>query len=158
MSLMMSLFGTLSGSGPSYTVTVTGRTISSVDSGVQTVGLRFNADGTVDEYESAGAASWQQIESSTDWIIPNSFNTEGFHVKLTVQSGDSPDAGTVLGSSDAINTWLTLGNGTTREWFLENEDPQPSQSGVWRVEISADGGTTTLDSGDFTMTANDLGL
>lgn len=141
--------GTLRQFFAAATVTVSGESISDSDSpGPVEVRLRFNSNGTVDRYINSG---YSQIDSLTDWVIPNSASSNTYYIRLTVDSGTTP-------SGSATASCLTLGNGSSREWTLTRQAVSGSGSttGTYTVEISDDSCATTLDSGSYTLTATIL--
>lgn len=123
------------------TITVSGESISDTDSSTARVGVRVNNDGTIDKWE---GGIYTQIDSGTDWIVPNAHPGLTYHVRLTVSSGDGPGTGTT-------NTWLAVTD--SPEWKISNTD-NDIKSGNWLIEISGDAGETTEDSGTYVMYAD----
>jgi hypothetical protein len=77
-------------------------------------GLRFNTDGTVDaEIEVVG---YSQIDSATDWVIPNSAAGSEYSVSYTALTGDA-----FTTAAAAEGSWVALSS--NREWRLDNSTP-----------------------------------
>ena len=129
---------------PTYVVTVSGEFIShSVANGnTARAGIRLNtADGTIDKLE---GTTFTQIDASTDVLIPNQ-DASGFHIKFTKGALDpTPAFGT-------LDTWLAWTSDL--EVYYEETVDDSQDSGTITVHVSDDGGTTTLDTGDFILTA-----
>lgn len=130
----------------SVTVTVSGESIShNVDSGLTArAGVRVNSDGTIDKLE---GVTYTQIDSSTDWRIPNGSGI-GYYVQFTKGVLDpNPTVGT-------LNSWLQIT--TNREVYYEESDFNQSNGGTITIEISATtgGGSPILDSGDYPLDAS----
>ena len=140
MTIHMAQFGL---GGPVIRLTnvsgINGFEISPTDS---YAGVRINADGTVDKREDA---TFTQVHANSDWIIPNSAASSAYSVRCT-NNGDALAAG-----SAATGSWLNLG--TTRLWYVEFTGVFGSTSLDITIEISNDGGTTILDSANYTGTA-----
>lgn len=140
------------------TVTLSGQTIVTTGTGQSSAyaAIRFNTDGTVDEYESHGAGAWTQIDSATDWIIPNSAaSNKTYHVR--VSGTPFPDDFTT--KPGANGTWfaLTGGSGADREWGVEDFDAAIEnlvQTGSVTFQISDDGGSTVIASNTYSLSAN----
>ncbi len=127
-----------------YVVSLDGHVISDADTPAPIkVGVRFNSDGTVDRLISG--PSYLQIDSATDWRIPNA-GSGTFHIRATLNA--QTGSGTRVG---ALGSWLALTS--DREWTVE--EPTSSQTATWDldIEISADGGATTLATALYELTA-----
>lgn len=129
------------------TVTVSGEVIShSVANGnTARAGIMVRADGTLDKRE---GLSFTQIDTSTDWVFPRrSSNDIGddYHVRFE----DSAILDPLHGA--ALDTWHALTS--DREVYLEHSTTDTQETQSVTVKISDDGGTTTLDSGTFSLTA-----
>jgi len=117
-------------------VTVSGETTSAVAQS----GVRFNTDGTVDINEQG---IYSQIDSATDWIIPNGVDGKGdYEVRAVQNSGDALDGG-----SDALNTWLALS--TAREWFGLGGSPEFDANLTIDIRLAG----LTLGSGTYILQA-----
>lgn len=126
---------------PLVTVTLSGAVILGTGNPTGTAGLRVNSDGTIDRYRSQDGV-WTQINASTDWIIPNSAASEKtYHVKYYAATGTSP-------SGSPLNTWLNVS--TNPAWTLTT-GTTASYNGT--LSISDDGGSTTLTSAVFALSA-----
>lgn len=135
---MSGVLNMLLASGPGGIVTVSGRVIADAvsDPDDAEVRLRFNSDGTVDTYTSSGGYS--QIDSTTDWIIPNAFASGLYEIRATNNSA-SPDSGPAFGS------WHTLDS--NREWIWTQTAPGNKNIDV-DIEIRYGSGNP-LDSGNY---------
>lgn len=154
--MLLHLVGAYSAGGAGV-VTLSGQNVVTTGTGLTSAyaAIRFNSDGTVDEYESHGAGTWTQVDSLTDWIVPNSSASEAtYHVR--VQATPPNDDFTTKPSGASVNgTWVDLS--TNREWGVEDFDSGVGttvSTGNFTVEISADGGTTVLASDTYNLSAN----
>ena len=151
---MIPMFMLANAVGGAGVVTVSDDTLSFVDGpaiGVMVSGVRFNIDGTVDQITGdtgAGGPDYNQINSATDWVIPNSKNT-GYHIKIVKDSGDALNGSGI----DPVGSWVALSS--DRYWYYER-GTTGSYSGTFTISISRDGGTTTIDSGSYTISLNVL--
>lgn len=143
-------------------VSVSGHSVSTADvgSGARSCesGIRFNADGTVDQKEdNGGGASYSQIDSSTDWIIPNAAGQRQYYVRATEDTYTENETATALFGvrNGTMATWLTLGNGTSREWSLDTGSNTAGAGDIeWviTVEIATDsGGTDVIATAQYTL-------
>lgn len=145
LQMLMALFDDAGGAAADV-VTVSGESVSHGTGGAggAKAGVRFNTDGTVDR---RNGGTYTQIDSGTDWVIPNSTYTGTYHIKW--------EAGT--GACDvtpfAVSTWTAMSTGP-HEW-REEEDGGSSDSCSITISISDDGGSTTLDSAVYSLTADD---
>ena len=135
---------TVMSGGPTGVVTLSGQVIGD---GVpspdpSSAKVRINTDGTVDEFKNAIGA-WAQIDSGTDWIIPNGDASSLYEVKLDVTTGDAPNSG----DSESTGTWLALS--ADRIWGL---DSIGSNAGDWTISIRYNGGAV-IDTGLYEMSA-----
>lgn len=134
-------------------VTVSGESISSDDdpSGSENpiAGVKFYSDGTVDKLDNN--ATYTQIDSSTDWIIPNSAaDGATYHVKATKANETN---GTALGTFDS---WVVLsGSGEADyQWSIRKiAHTTGTATADVTVSISNNGGTSTLDSAVFYLSS-----
>ena len=128
-------------------VTVSGEIITNADFGTVLAGVRFNLSGIVERNIDGNR---NQIDSSTDWIIPNSSSSgpREFHIRA-LQNATS-GSGTRVGT---LNVWELLTS--SREWTIQKSD---SGIATWDldIEISDDGGSTTLDTALYELTAQNL--
>lgn len=142
-------------------VTLTDATV--IDEDVGTVkeaiaGIRLNADGTLEKNEKG---VYTQLNSSTDWIDPNSASAAVKYVRATeVSYVITEDSFSVFGNRAGTMGpgWLTLGAGQAREWTLTaNTSTAGNGQVVWviDIEIARDsGGADILDIGRFTLRGN----
>ncbi len=124
-------------------VTVSGEFIShSVANGnTARAGVRVNNDGTIDKLL---LSTYSQIDASTDWRIPNG-SGDAYHVKFTKGILDpAPDVGT-------LDTWLAITS--DRQVYYEETADDTMDGGTITIAISADGGSTTLDSAAYPLEA-----
>jgi hypothetical protein len=115
-----------------YKVTLSGETIQDgvLDPANATAGIRFNTDGTIDKLV---GVTYTQIDSATDWIIPNGQASIDFDVRFTAPTG------TWTSEAAAVNTWIDLG--TNREWYVQQTSPG-TNSITCTFEIRDKAGTT----------------
>ena len=126
----MSLFFTIKSGGIHGQVTLSGETLTRNDESV--VGVRFNADGTVD---SLLDGSYAQIDNATDWIIPNNAAPGLYQVRVTsVTETDSSGNGWQAAAA-ANDTWIALTS--NRLWAVVAAGPTGADSGGmdFNVEI-----------------------
>jgi hypothetical protein len=84
---------------------ITGFEITPTDS---YAGIRFNADGTVDQNIDQ---TYSSRSGSTDWIIPNGFASGDYDVRYTAHTGTA-----FTTAAAAEDTWIALS--AAREWTL----------------------------------------
>lgn len=100
---------------------------------------------TMIDDDGASAPNFAQVNSGTDWIIPNAAATGAtYHVKMTTTGGGTTSLDTVGG--DAENTWEALN--VTRGWQITEST---SETYIGTISISDDGGSTTLASAQITL-------
>lgn len=129
-------------------VTLSGETISppTVGSGVPPRGeIVFRTDGTVDMIENG---STSQIDTATDWIIPNSRANDSYDVRYTSQSGDIFTA-----EASAEDAWIDLG--TDRVYSLTRV-PIGTSTNTVTFEIRNNAGTTVAST-VYVIEANSSG-
>lgn len=127
-----------------------------------TAGVRFNADGTVDRLENSGGGGdvYTQINSGTDWIIPNDASFRTYWIRATEFSyTENETALALFGTKNGgTGTWLTLGDGQSREWSLDTSSNTAGSGDVsWVIDfdIATDGtGTNIVASGRYTLTGD----
>lgn len=126
-------------------VNLDGETISFSSTNNRWAGVRINTDGTVDRRGGA-SGTYTQIDSGTDWIIPNAAASSSYQVFCAVNSttGNGLDAG-----SASTATWLDLS--VAREWFCARSTVGTDNA---NITISIRLGTgATIDSGTYDLTA-----
>lgn len=136
--------GTIAAAAQGTVVTVSNATCTNSDAPAPVSAYyKVDADGNV--YRDIGAG-YQQINSATDWIRPTTAASGTYSVRAT-QTG-STGIGTRSGT---LNTWLALS--VDRIWSITRN---ASGTATWTltIEISDDGGSTVLDSGTVTLTAD----
>lgn len=160
--MLCDIGGILLGGGTySGTVTVSTFTINSVVSAENAdVALKFFADGTTDEYEGtypSYSPKYTQVNSGTDWIIPNGSASSLFQVKAEEVSATG--LGTTTYRSPAgvglkgLSTWYDLGS--DREWGCAHTSSGTSEVWVLDFSIRYNGGPI-IDTGRVTMNATDI--
>lgn len=125
----------------SAVVTITGASISDIQvTATAVAGVRFNTGGTIDKKV---FATYTQIDSGTDWIIPNSGASSGYEIYATY-TGDAP-------TGPAMSTWHDMS--VAREWLLSNPGAAPTTLNcALTVQIRYSGGAV-IDSGVFNLSA-----
>ena len=154
----MTIIATAAYGSVSGVVTLSGQIINTTGTGLTSAysAIRFNTDGTVDEYKSHGAGTYVQIDSTTDWIIPNPAAAgKTYHVRVQA----TPPTDDFTTKPGANGTWfaLTGAGSANREWGVEDFDPALGNSistGTVTFEISDDGGSTVLASNTYQLSAN----
>ena len=102
----------------------------------------FNSDGTVDKRE-GGTVS--QIDSGTDWIIPNSSADSIYEVRFTGLTGDAFDV-----NAAAADTWIDLS--ANRTWgYTRGTVGTNTGSATFEIRIGSSGSAQT--SASYTLTA-----
>ncbi len=117
------------------TVTLSGENIESV--WTDEVGIRVNADGTID---SKKGATYAQIDAGTDWIIPNGDASSLHEVRVT---SVTDTGGCVCGwesAAAADDTWISLGS--NRQWSVKGAGSGGADSAgmLFTLEIRWNGG------------------
>ena len=152
------------------TVTVSGDTVvaTAIGGGAQEAisGFQWRADGTVWEFteENGGGRSYAQVDSSTDWIIPNVAGARTYYIQFSENSyAENESNPSIFGTKswndggDAETTWHTVGNGVEREVYLIGNS---NSAGAGDVDFDVDvsiatdsGGTNILDTALYSMSA-----
>lgn len=117
----------LTGLVPTITIAsfnLDGESITNVLTGVATVWI--NADGTVDKTDFGGRT---QIDSATDWVIPNSVASSDYDVRYTSLTGDPLDV-----APAAENVWVDLS--------VDREFGNNLGNSTFTIEIREPGGET----------------
>jgi hypothetical protein len=127
-------------------VTLSGEIVSDNSAGTSEAKLRVNADGTIDKYTTTGG--WSQIDSSTDWIIPNGSASSDYDVRVTGVLG------TFTASPGTNGDWFTLGSDRTWELSLTGSSGDSDQVS-FTVEIR-DGSDVTQDTGSYSLAVDIL--
>ena len=149
----MSLFFLLP-SGHGVRVSLSGQTIVTTGTGQLSAyaAVRFNSDGTVDEFESHGTNDYVQIDSATDWIIPNTASADKtYHVRVT----GTPPTDDFTVKPVANGSWVAVS--TSPEWAVEDFNADIGVTvamGSVTFELSDDAGSTVIASGTYSLSAN----
>lgn len=133
----------IAGFRPASVVTLSGEALSDSDSGGATVSIFFRADGTIDKKE---GATTTQIDSGTDWIIPNGAGSSSYEVRCTNLTSTSSDTWTTEAAAE--DTWIDLGS--DREWEFTESAPLGAHDLTCDFEIRRDGGAA-LASTEYTF-------
>jgi hypothetical protein len=132
------------GASAGGTVTVSGEVVTHLvgSSGTAIAGIRFNSDGTVDKRV---GGTYTQIDSGTDWIIPNGDADSTYDVSYTGASG----TWSVQASTEG--TWTNLG--ADRLYYVTATGGTGIPKSITcTFNIRKDGGSV-IDSASFTCTA-----
>lgn len=125
-------------------VAISGESISGSDA--NPVGIRINTDGTID---SRANGSYTQIDSTTDWIIPNGAANSDYEVRITNVVWTQGSAFTTEAATE--DTWIDMS--AAREWSVT--DTNPSSPGIQDVtfdlEIRYGSSGSAMDSGSYTL-------
>lgn len=103
-------------------------------------GIRVLTNGTIQKFRLT-IGGYQQIDASTDWIIPNGDASSTYEFKLDVTSG-APNF-----NSDSTGVWLPMTG--TREWYVQVLVAQTTLSFVWTLRVRLGSGSE-LDNGSYT--------
>jgi hypothetical protein len=118
----------------------------SITDNVSIAALHINADGTVDEFRTMSGT--QQIDSATDWIIPNSASSENtFEAKWTA-TGDQPNWVT---SGWTTGTWKDV-PGTGYLLVGNNQPGTGDRTSTVNVTIRKKDTASTETSGVYNIT------
>ena len=139
-------------SGAAPVITLSGQSPSASDASApydSLVGIRITLSGVVQEKEQTnGSGGWTTVDPATDWIIPNSSaGDDTYHYKYAY-TGDTLNVG-----SDTIGSWQAF-DGTKTFWL--DSTVFESLSGGGLLELSNDGGSTTLASATYNLTLDNL--
>lgn len=116
-------------------VTLSGETVSTVSE--EKAGIRVNTDGTIDKIE---GGTTTQIDTGTDWIIPNGAAHSLHEVRVTnvVDTGGDPGPWTDQAAADDI--WIAITS--NRFWSVQAVGPggADSHGADFDLEIRFNGG------------------
>ena len=115
----------LLGSAEDPEITLSGQAVNDNGAGTRTVGYRVGADGKMYEFTSAGG--YVQIDSATDWIIPNASASIAYQVRVTAFTDIG--TGTYFDSGTAEDIWIDL-----------------SVNRTWLKSTTGTGGSNSVDS------------
>lgn len=143
-SIILSAFGVPSGGGLGPII-LSGETINDIDSGNRAyrAAVVMRLDGTVDKIENATAT---QLDSGTDWIVPNGDADAADETRYTSLTGDALDGTTSL----AEDIWGTL----AADKFFEQRIPGPaieSKSSTFTLEARHGSSGAAEDSASYTL-------
>lgn len=149
-------FGTLAAvmQGASQpTVTVSGEAgISGTDVSAPydaRAGVRFNSDGTVDSYSFDGATlTLTQIDTATDWVIPNSAAPDDYEVQCTDNNAN------LAGGSDTSGSYIVLTS--NRTWYVQVTVAASSANLDVDVGVRKGNSGSAIDSGNYTGSATTI--
>ena len=131
------------------TVTVSGEPIATI-SATPFAGVRVASNGIISKIGgTVGSPTYTPVDTATDWIAPpGAAAKRTFHVQATLNAESG--GGTKVGS---LGSWIEIT--TNHDWTLERLAGAGSGTSTWDldVEISDDGGSTTLDTGLFEIDA-----
>jgi len=143
--MLAGLGGILKTADAGSVVTLSGQVVTNIDSPAPvSASIQIRSTGGVFR---GLDGSYAQIDTATDWIIPNSAASGPgtYHVRATLNasSGTATRTGT-------LGSWLALTS--DRTWELEKTAIGTS---TWDldIEISDDGGSTTLSTALYELTA-----
>lgn len=130
------------------TVTVSGETIDPVNVNAEARGvLIVQTDGTMDKILNT---TQSQIDSGTDWIIPNAFASSAYEVRYVNLTGDPLDAATSLNEDE----WGSLDN----NMFFEQKAGVGTNDDLLStitIQIRFNGGAV-LDSATYNIGAQNI--
>lgn len=108
-------------------------------SGTAYCGIKIDTDGKAYPKTSSSAygSAWN---SSTNWVVPHTGYAGAYHVKFTVVSGSAL-------ASNGASTYQALTS--DRECYITSTGA--AKTTVVRVDISDDGGTTVLETVNWTI-------
>ncbi len=109
----------------------------------QAAAVRIGADGIVEKRDNGGLA---QIDSATDWVIPNGEASTDYDVRYTSHTGDA-----LTTSPAAENTWIDLS--VDREYGLSI--PNPGGTCTFDIEIRDPLGATVA-TGTYVLTSSSI--
>ena len=127
-------------------VTLSGETVFAFSFGSQaTAEIYLQTDGTVDRRVNFG--SFVQVDSGTDWVIPNGDAPGSFRGRFTNLTGDALNF-----SSATVNTYraFTIGNYLCRQ--IDNSPFAGGQTSNFTLEI--DDGAVSQDTGAYVLDAD----
>lgn len=120
-------------------VTLSGESVSDSAVSAAFASISFQSNGQVHKTEGVTST---QVDSATDWIIPNAAAPGTYEVRLSGRTGTAP-------TGPAENTWHALS--TTRTWSLTNSSPPSTISCSFTIEIRK--GSTVLASATYSLSA-----
>jgi len=136
--------------GSSDVVTLSGEFVNVQPNWEDVAGIYVYGTGTyVGKIRKREGTTYTVIDGTTDWVIPNSSGSDtNYDIKCTITADVGGSSGFTINSG--TGTWLQLG-GFTRSWGVQADGPYGADSRdiTFTLEISDDGGSTTLDSASY---------
>jgi len=99
--------------------------------------VRINTDGTVDKYLEP---TYTQIDSSTDWIIPNGAASALYEVRITNIVDIGGDTLTWETGSAARDTWLAISSNLQWKVLAAGPGGADSHGAQFDMEVRFNGG------------------
>ena len=131
---------------PSAVVTLSGHFNPSFSFGSNCYAYHIaGADGKF--YQKDNSAAAIQVNTGSDWIIPNSAAPGSYRIRHTSATGDTAD----FTPAGTINNYLSLTSAATYELVDTTVGPT-TKSITYTLEI--DDGTTSQDTGSYSLTAD----
>ncbi len=126
------------------TLTLSGQIVYAFSNGSTAIaGIRINTDGTIDQLK---GTTYTQIDSITDWIIPNSAALSTDEFKVTGVTG------TFSSSPGADGTWFDMS--VAREWKVQQATVGTNLT-TFTLEVNRAGGATE-DTGAYSIASERL--
>lgn len=142
---MLSLLHILAASGGGGgTVTLSGETVTDVGSSPGQAYIIVRTDGTIDKNEGGTVT---QIDSSTDWIIPNVSASTSYQFKWEQVSGDA-----LTWANIAASTWTPI---TTDIQLGYITGAPGNEAGVFTLHVRLGTGAE-IDSASYTCDATEI--
>lgn len=126
------------------TVTLSGEAVSSSDPGSATATIRFTAEGTVEKDENGTTT---QVDSGTDWIIPNVAASSEYQIRYTNFTGSA-----LLSPPSDEDEWIDLSEDRNFSLFRFSSNPGTSACS-FTIEIRKGSSGAALDSATYTLSA-----
>lgn len=114
------------------------------------VQVNGNVFSVTNEDNGAGPPTFLALNSLTDWIDNKSYVLT-YHARMNKTGG----AGVLGAGSSPENVWREIGVDSAL-WLLQEGNGAGSVSWNGLIEISDDGGSTTLDSATITLETNEV--
>jgi len=137
----------MAGAHRHITVNLDGATANSIDiSAPKTAGagFSFNMDGTVDDWDRN--SGFTQIDTATDWIIPNSAASSLYEMAYTSFTGDALTTDEFGG----VDTWVNMSE--NREVRLISDADPEALSCQFTMQVRLNGGAV-ISSAVYTINA-----
>lgn len=100
----------------------------------------YGGPGTI--YKVAGVSS-AQIDTATDWVIPNVM-----YSKLPYKAYVIDNLGNLDAASDTIGAWIDISDGSAKAWYVARQAVGTTNFDI-TLRISDDGGSTYVE-GNYT--------